>query len=811
MSKQPFIVVTALLSVLWFINPLVTSAQSPLKPGKENVRVDSITLEGNRVWSRSRVLEIINQAGIFEGAQLKNNEFQKRVSRSVKRLNDEQFFSDIQVRLEGNSLTYTFEEHPRVVNIAFRGNNEFGSQKLLDVILLQRGDPASKEALKQARDDIDEFYNRKGFGRTSVNYRLEESGGGRVVVVFRIKEGTRKQIADVFLEYAGGKNPFFQIGQNWSLKWGLPITSGEPYSPEKVLQAKQMIRSWYHNRGHLEVSITEETRELTNDRGLELILKIDEGPVYYRGDVSFLNNTIFSDTQLRRKLPLREGDVFNRRQLIRGLQKIERTYQDRGYANASVFDSSRFRIQRDAKKQRANIMVRVKEGKPFFVEKIELRGNEVTYDKVIMREVTLEEGALLDGRKQRNSLRRLRNLGYFKSVEMNLDPGTRQNTKIVRIRVQERPTGQLSFGGGFSSTSGFVGNFSVSKDNFSLYDWSNGFTGRGQSLSVSASIGDERNNFNLSWDDPWFNSDLDNPHIPSPDVPISLGWSLFNTERERIEDFDEIRSGGSIRMGREFGSALSNSVQLQYSFQSIEVDGLLDSDADDPPEDFLEEAITSGDSDGFTREIGSIDLSLIRDRRDDSRFPSQGYLLQGSTRLASELFGGNSIFYSPEFEVRGFIPFWGGSFWATRFNYRTIDTWEDEGGGERPIPSFEEFFLGGSDDIRGYEEDEIAIFSSGGNREQGGRTSTFVNLELRRQIIEETMQAFVFWDSGNVYENSFEFQLSDIKSSVGIGFQIQSPIGPIDISWATRLNETFPGADDQGETQLDFNIGSSGF
>jgi outer membrane protein insertion porin family len=803
--------VCVLITVLFVLGTTALGAQTVSNDTgsesvNESVSLQNIRLEGIQVWSRSTIRTLLDDVGLREGMELSRSNFRNRVDQAIERFYGEGLFSDIRASLDGNTLVFEFEEHSRISNIVFRGNETFEQQTLMDVLLLQRNDPASEQSIQEARRQIREYYSSKGFGDVTVESKIEQAVSGRVVVIFEIDEGGRRSVGDIYLEYKDGKNPLFQIGRNWSIRWRLPLAEGDPYSPQRVDEVIRVIENWYQNRGYLDVSVQTRTRVLTRDRGLELTFVIDEGPVYYTGEFNLAGNTIFSDTELRPMIPLERGDVFSKRQLAVGLREIEQRYQDRGYANATVFDPANFRINKDEEDLRAHVDVRISEGQPFYVENIELRGNEVTYDKVIMREVTLEEGDLLDGQKKRNSLRRLRNLGYFKTVEMNVDPGSKENTKIVRIRVEERPTGELSFGGGFSSSTGFVGSLSISKNNFSLYDWSNGFTGRGQSLSLSASVGDERNNFNISWDDPWFNSNLDDPDEPSPEVPISVGWSAFNTSHERLEGFDEIRTGGALRLGREFGAALSNKVDIEYSFESIEVDNL-DAAGDDAPDRFEEEAERTGDTDGFVREVGSLNLGLQRDRRDDSRFPSEGYFLRWSNEVATEYFGGNSDYYKPTLESRFYIPFWGGTFWAWRLNYKTIDTWADESGDNFPIPSFEEFFLGGHRDVRGYESNDIAIYD-GNNKEGGGSSAYYTNLELRYQLIQETMQMYLFGDAGQVSSRPWTVEATELKKSAGIGFRVRSPIGPINISWARRLDETFEGANDAGEVQLDFSIGT---
>ncbi len=807
MSTRTLVCFGLLCLVFHLPSNLVARAQVDAGSPGDTITLSEIRLQGVRVWSGSDLRELIRETGLQTGTAMDRQTLERRVDAAIERLLAEGLFSDIQAQLSGDALVFQFEEHPRLIRLEYEGNSAFDVSKLNDVILLQEGDAATDQNIRSARRELENFYHLRGYRDARVRTRVSREGNGRSAVTFVIDEGTQEVISDVYVEYVGGKNPFAQVAQNWSLKSAIPLGEGDPYSPQNIRRARQAIQNWYRRRGRLDVRVEEEPVYNTRKEGVEVTFRIAEGPVYYLRNVTFENNQVFSDTALRPMIPLQRGDVFDNQAFLEGLRTVEHRYNDRGYANAVVFDPNRFRLEKDDSERTVDVTVNVKEGNPFYVEKIEIHGNRVTYNKVIRREIGLEPGELLEGEKKRNSLRRLRNLGFFKEVEMNLDPGSRDNTKIVRVRVQEARTGQLQIGGGYSSSTGFLGQLSVRKDNFSLWDPYAGFTGRGQSVELSARVGDQRNNFSLTWDEPWFNDDLDEPG-PSPEIPLAFGFSAFDQTFDRLEGYDEGRTGGSLRLGREFGAARSNKIDLQYSFRNLTVDDLSNvNNLDNVPDDIELEAQNSGDTDGFDRSIGSLRLGLQRDRRDNRLWTQAGYFIRGSTELAGEFFGGDSSFYFPEFEFRGYLPFWGPTTWATRANYRTIDTWEDQSGDKPPIPSTEKFFLGGFRDVRGYEFRDLAIYDDQGNKISGGSSAWYTNLEYRFELVEKTAHFYVFGDVGQVSTEAWELEANNLKRSAGVGLRVRSPIGPINLSWAQRLDNTFPGADDEGETQVDFDIG----
>lgn len=800
-SAAPFAVL--LLLIGFILGGLV----SPLSAQQGTVTIESIEYQGLRIWSPSNVTEVLDSQDIQEDRTYDADELQRRVNRVIEELQDQGFFSDIQVSRDDGRLIFQFEEFNRISDISYRGNNLVEDSRLNDVLLLQSGDPVNPFRIEQARKDLVNYYRQEGYSNISVESEREVTAEGQVDVTFVVDEGQQNTINDVTFHYSPELSFYGEAYRNLNLNLILPAKPGQPYSEQIREESVRVIQQWYSTLGYLDASVEVETWRNLSDDGIDLEFYIEQGAEYRLGEIDVSGNDLYADTELRNSVELEEGDVFNTRQFTLGIRDIEQRYRNRGYADVAVdYNTNRVRGEDPPK---VNVTLNVEENDPVYVERIEIHGNYRTYDRVIRREIRLEPGGLLDGEKRQNSLRRLRNLGYFSEVEMNIDPGSKENWKVVRVRVKEGRTGQFQFGGGFSSSTGFTGNLSIRKDNFSLWDYSHGFTGRGQSIQASAQMGSRRSNFNINWDDPWFNDDLDDTSGPQPNVPLGFGWSAYNTRYFRDEGFDEIREGGALRLSREFGPARSNQVDAQYSFNTTRVENLDEADNELAIE-FENEADRLGTGNSFEQKIGSIRLGIQRDRRDNRLFPTEGYFLRLQNRTAAEAFAGDVNFYNPELDARSYVPFWGQTFWATRFNYKTLDGFG--GGNAATVPSFEKFFLGGNQNVRGYEYRDIAIYGDCDSdpeieRCRGGRTAFFANLELRYKVMEQTMQLFAFTDIGNVYDRTWEID-SDFKQSAGIGMRVRSPMGPINISWAQRMDPTSPIEDDAGETQIDFNIGT---
>ncbi|GEM_PF-2804156 len=765
----------------------------------EEIYLEEIELRGLNLWADQDVEVLVEASGLVEGDTYTVRELEARADEAVSALVVEGLFADVITRLQNGRLIFELYENPRLGEINFEGNVEVTDEELEGVLLLQPGEPASEHEISSARRELSQFLRMQGFDRSAVEVSVQEAEG-IVNVQFLIDEGTQRLITSVHFDFEE-INLLQRIHRVWGIGWENPLREGMPYSPQHIQMGMEAIRNWYHNRGYMDVQIEPRIFYNRREQGYDVMFYMREGPVYSFGEIEILDNEVFDDEELLQKVPLSSGDIFREDRLREGLQAIEDHYQSQGYIEARALDPGQFQIERDREAGVVNVRARVYEGRPFYVERIEIHGNEQTYERVIRREIRLREGDLLKGERIRDSRRRLFNLGFFRDVQMDLLPGTQEDKKVLRVQVAEGRTGHLEFGGGYSSATGFTGQLRLEKDNFSLYDWDQGFTGRGESLEASMNMGQREDSYRLSWRDPWINDSVDSDKSP-PMVPISFGFTGFQQIYRRDEGYDRFDRGGSVRMGREFGPALSNQIDAEYSFRSVEVRDLDEVDADDIPRDFKEEA--AGDSE-FKRQISSIKVGLQRDRRNVRRFPTEGYYVRGSALLATDYIGGNSNYYEPELDYRHYIPFVGPTFWAVRANYRTLDSWEDKE--DNPIPSFERYRLGGFRDVRAYGFRDIMIYDNG-ERDRGGNSAFFTNLELRSEMIENTMQLFIFADAGDVYESSWGFSASDLKRSYGTGFRIQSPMGPMIFSWGRKLDDTYPGADDAGESRVDFTIGT---
>ncbi len=776
-------------------------SQTEDNSANEQVYLEGLELSGLDLWTDQGIEEMIEAGGISAGETYTMENLVERANQLLTRLQEEGLFEDIRIELENSRLLFKFVEFPRISEVSFEGNFDFSSEQLREIIFLQPGEPASPGEVNRARRDVSQFYRMQGYDQSEVDINLVQTPDGYVKLQFLIDEGAQKIITGVFFDFEG-VNLLQRIHRMWGIGWSQPVREGMPYSNQTVQAGMEAARRWYRNRGHMEVEI--EPRVFFNQRedGYDLLYYIKEGPVYTLGDLKISDNQVYDDAELLGLVPLSIGDVFSQEKFLEGLQNIEDKYQSHGYIEAVVMDQGLFQMELDEQQQLVNIQMSVIEGEPFYVERIEIHGNQQTYDRVIRRELRLREGDLLEGVRLRDSRRRLMNLGFFRAVEIDLLSGFEENKRIIRVRVEEGPTGHLQFGGGYSSATGFTGRLQLEKDNFSLFDYDRGFTGRGESLKTSFNIGQREDSYRISWSDPWINDSVLSDD-PPPYVPVSFGFSGFQQVYKRTEGYDEMNRGGSMRLGREFGPALSNQVDLEYSFRRVEVYDLDAADTIDIPADYRIEA--DGDSE-FQRSIGSIEIGLQRDRRDVRRFPTEGYYIRGSALLAADFLGGNSDFYKPTFDYRHYLPFVGPTFWAVRMNYRTLDSWKDDE--DRPIPSFERFRLGGFRDVRAYDFRDIMLRDDDGERLGGGNSAFFVNFELRSVMIDNTMQLFLFGDAGAVYEKAWDFSASEFKRSVGAGLRIHSPIGPMVLSWGRKLDDTYPGAGDAGESRVDFTIGT---
>lgn len=685
----------------------------------------------------------------------------------VKGLYQLGFYDDISVDAEpfedGLKLTFIFKEKPSIREIKIVGNKKIKKDTIKGRIDLTEGAIASPGALAQSGEKIRLLYEESGYYLAKVEPSTEAVSERQVNVVFKIKEGEKFKVGEVRILGAKGLKEK-EIKKRLMTRPPRFFFFGGTLKQEELQRDIDRIKIFYLDNGYLDMKAGEPQMKLEKDRKKILItFRVEEGPQYKVGEVSVTGNTVFSTEEILRGLKIQKRGIFSRETLQADILNLTDRYAERGYLFVDVNPMTDI----DRTQHVVAISMEVAEGRQAFVERIEISGNVRTRDKVIRREIPLIEGDVFNSRLLQKSRQNLNNLGFFEEVKLETKRGTAPDKVDVEVTVKERPTGAFTIGAGFSSVDGPLGVISLSQANL---------FGRGQRVSLSASLSTRTNRYNFSFFE---------PH--AFDSPYSFSTSLFNTKRvfKTFVGFDEESSGGSVGIGRRLFEEVFG--RLTYRFETVEISNL----PGDAPQELLRqqgESTTSAVGFNFTRELF------------DNRFdPTQGLRLFGGLELAGSVLGGDNYFTKYTAEASYFHPVLANLGWGLVGHLRGYVTLVEPFGG-RSVPLQERVFFGGPDTIRGFRNFSISPVDPVSGTRVGGGKGYVMNAEIIFPIFRPiNLKGVFFFDAGNVFAIDEPVELS-LKTSVGAGIRVRTPVGPIRLEWGINLRPK------EGESSSQFHF-----
>ena len=427
------------------------------------VLIKELTVEGNRRVQEAVILGRVKSAigAIFNPAQL---------SEDVRAVFALGFFDDVQLKIEdfegGVKVGFVVVERPFVRDVDFVGNKHVSTNELQDKIDLKLGSVYNPVDVQRARERMKEHYESEGYFEVQITPDIEKFADGDVKVVFTINEGRQMKIEEIVIRGNRGltdkqiKNAMAtQERQYWILR-GTVQRQRLDEDVDRILQL-------YNDHGYIQARV--ESHDVTVDREkarVTINIVVVEGSQHHVASVGFTGVTLVPESEVRRQVKLKAGDVFSRGALRDSVKSIEDLYSNIGRASAEV--NPKLDVQPESK---IAILFEVSEGPTVYVERINIAGNVRSQDKILRRELQMAEGEIFTLRKLQRSKQRLTNLGYFEKVEVNTAPGSDKTKIVVNIDVTERPTGLFSIGGGFSSADGILGTIDLSQNNFLGRGW----------------------------------------------------------------------------------------------------------------------------------------------------------------------------------------------------------------------------------------------------------------------------------------------------------------------------------------------------
>jgi outer membrane protein insertion porin family len=685
-----------------------------------------------------------------------------RMDRSLKTLYATGLFKDVRLSRSGNTLIVRVVENPLVNRVAFEGNHKLTDDQLRGAIQLRPRAVFTPALAEADRLHILDMYAKKGYYDATVEPQIINLDQNRVDVVFQINDGSATLISKIVINgnKAFSESRLAEVIDSRESRWWRFLSSSDEYQPERLAYDKELLRRFYLKNGYADIQITDASAELAPDRkGFFLSFTVNEGERYRVGKVT-INSQLrnLSGDALRSALQFNTGDWYDGDAVSRTVDLIERAVHDRGYAFVQV----KPRIERNPEKHIVDLTFDVGEGPRVYVERIDIVGNTRTQDKVIRREFRLAEGDPYSEDLVRRSKTRLTDLGYFQSVDIATNQGSAPDKAVLTTTISEKSTGELSFGGGYSTDAGALLNVGLSERNL---------VGSGINAGINGTLAQYRSSIDASVTDPYF---LDRNLVAGSDL------FMIQTQYLGTEPYDERRIGMSQRIGYDFNEHL----RQVWSYSLVDRDVF----------NVQPNAGVYIQNEAGTTVLSQISQIVTLDYRDSKILPHSGYILEGGTDLAG--LGGDARFVRGNLNGAYYIPlerFFGNPDWdlklAASGGYMALLP----GGREEII---DRFFLGG-DNLRGFYLGGAGPHEVGTDTPLGGRLIWTQTTELRYPLpvspdLGLTGRAFV--DVGALTQASFRngggctpTQSCQIEASptprvgVGIGISWQTAFGLINV------------------------------
>ena len=684
-----------------------------------------------------------------------------RIDRSLKTLYATGLFQDVRIGRQGDTLVVRVVENPLVNRVAFEGNHKVTDDNIRSAIQL-RSRAVFTSALAEAdRQKILSLYAGRSYYNATVEPKIIRLPENRVDVVFQISDGTATLISKIVItgNKAFSEERLLEVISARESRWWRFLSSTDEYDPERMNYDKELLRRFYLKNGYADIQVTDASSELSPDRkGFFMSFTVNEGERYKVAAVtttSQLRNLTPAD--LTPALQLQAGDWYDGDAVGRTADAIEDLVHSKGYAFVDV----KPRVARDPKKHTISLTFDVGEGPRVYVERIDIVGNVRTEDKVIRREFTFAEGDPYSSEANRKTKTRLTDLGYFQTVDLDTQPGSAPDKAVISTKVVEKATGQLSFGGGYSTDAGALVDVGLSEKNL---------VGTGIDAGINGVLAQERSSIDASISDPYF---LDRNLVAGADV------FLVQTDFLGTEPYDERREGFALKMGYAF----NDHIRQTWSYSLVNRDVF---DIEDTASPFII-------NEGGTTVLSELSQVLTFDYRDSRTFASRGLIVEIGNDYAG--LGGDARFVRENLNAAYYIPL-GKIFhnddWDLKFSgsagYMTLLP----GGREEII---DRFFLGG-DNLRGFEIGGAGPHDAVTGDPLGGRFIWTESQELRFPLpvspdLGLTGRAFV--DVGALTEANFRSPSACVvNSTTGQTCQINSSSAPrlgagVGISWKTSF------------------------
>jgi len=670
-----------------------------------------------------------------------------RIDRSLKSLFATGLFADVILRRQGDALLVKIVENPVINRIAFEGNDKVGTEDLEAEVALRPRVIYTRTKVQNDVKRILGIYRGSGYFAATVEPKVIQLPQNRIDLVFEVHEGKPTAISSIRFvgnkEYSDGR--LRGIIQTRETAWWRFLSSDDTFDPDRLTFDRELLRRFYLTDGFADFRVISAVAELTPDRkDFFLTFTIEEGARYKFGKIDIqarlrdLKAEDVSDV-----VEIEEDDWYDVDEVNKAIIALTDRVGELGHSFLDV----RPRINRNREKQTIDIVFEINEGPRVFVERIVIAGNVRTQDKVIRREFRLVEGDAFNSSKLRRSRQRIQNLGFFESVNVERLPGSAPDKTIVKVAVEEKSTGQLSLGAGFSSTNGILGDIGIRENNF---------LGKGQIVALKLTIAALKSEVDFSFTEPYF---------LGREVRVGFDFFRVSEDLQDVSSFDTERTGISFRGGYSITERLRQ--DWKYGIRVSKITGV-----DNAASSLIKDQVG-------TKTTSAISHSISYDRRDSPLTPTDGYYVTTGNELAG--LGGTVRHFKNTVNAGKYFPI------ADKWVLSVLGQARYIVGMGKDVDLLERFHVGGSN-LRGFATRGIGPRDSLTEDALGGEWMYAGSLQLDFPLglpEEFGVTGRVFTDIGSVGQlsptTSFVDDTGSLRMGVGTGVSWTSPFGPIGI------------------------------
>ena len=757
----------ALLAALFLAVPHVRSQMAGAAPAGPIVRIISVEYVGPETVSRERVLaNLKTKVGDPYSERLAEDDV--RALFATGDVANVRIFA--QPEADGVKVTVLLQGRAVVSEVLIEGATSVSPQRLRKDLTFKVGDRLNEEQVERSRQKMLEVYQDRNFGGVDITYKIgtnERTGDSRVV--YTVNEGAKQVVKRI--DFVGNDSVLakdLRKAMKTKVKNMLSIfnKSGR-LVPSQLQEDREAIRGVYQNRGFADVAIKDVQLVPISGDAVELIFTISEGPQYSVNRLDLSGVNVVAPDELKAMMVMTDGSLYTPDGMAKDLKTIRDFYGTKGFIEANIVPEIT-----PVGASQVNVTYRVDEGTQSFINLVNIQGNTRTKDQVIRRELAVTPGDVYDTVLVDASKQRLENLNYFSKVETVPTDTMIPGRKDLNVIVEEKRTGSFNFGAGFSTIDSLVGFAELQQTNFDLFGWPN-FVGGGQRLRIRGQYGIQRADAVLSFTEPWFLGQQ-----------LSLGTEFFYRQASFLSTlYNQSNYGGAIQLRKPFGQFVA--ANLEYKLEGIDI---YDVDYNSPPQIWTQAGV-------YTR--SAVTAGLTFDSRDNLFLTRRGTYVNFTSFVAGGGLGGDVQDYGVSLEgsQNVLLP------WDVIFLFRgqlaTVDTW----GGAEDVPIFDRLWLGGANNLRGFQFRNVGPNVDGDY--YGGNSLGYMTLELTVPVISRVRFA-VFTDWGYVNSDAWDFNGASYNADYGFGVRLDLPIGPIRIDYGIPF---VTDGNNGSSGQIQFNIG----